>query len=121
MTAVFKLQPLSGSKLQTTSLPDWQLQDAKNRSSQVVRAAREGVPQWVTVHGKRAAVVFSTEAYEAWQRGNDTLAANAAPEPKMSLVDALRMDLPEGGLTDEEVDALFARPKELSRAHGYEF
>lgn len=121
MNAVFKTQTVPTAIVQTPNLPDWQLQDAKNRFSQVVRAAREGVPQWVTVHGKRAAVVLSAEAYEEWERGHDPLIAKTEPVPKMSLIDALRMDLPENGLSDEEIDALFERPKEPSRAHGYEF
>lgn len=90
---------------------DWQLQDAKNRFSQVVRAAREGVPQWVTVHGKRAAVVLSAQAYEALQAGQGALATEADPAPKMSLIEALRMDLPENGLTDEEIDSYFGRDR----------
>ena len=50
-------------KPQSASQPDWQLQDAKNRFSQVVRAAQAGVPQWVTVHGKRAVVVLSAQEF----------------------------------------------------------
>lgn len=101
-------------KLDQALLPaDWQLQDAKNRFSQVVRAARDGVPQWVTVHGKRAAVVLSAEVYEELLHGRDALAVQAVPAPKMSLVEALRMDLPEGGLTDEEIDNYFGRDRSL--------
>jgi prevent-host-death family protein len=43
----------------------WQLQDAKNRCSEVVKRAREEVPQYVTVHGRPAAVVVSALAFEA--------------------------------------------------------
>jgi len=110
MNAIFKPQALLNATLQATNLPDWQLQDAKNRFSQVVRAARDGVPQWVTVHGKRAAVVLSAEAYEEWQRA---LLDKATPVPKMSLVEALRIELPEGGLTDDEVDNYFGRDRTL--------
>jgi prevent-host-death family protein len=42
----------------------WSLQDAKNRFSAVVEAARNGVPQTVTKHGKPVAVVLSVEDYE---------------------------------------------------------
>ena len=116
MNAVFKnhLQPTATQP--APNLPDWQLQDAKNRFSQVVRAARDGVPQWVTVHGKRAAVVLSAEAYEVLQREHDSLAAKAEPGPNMSLLEALRMDLPENGLTDEEIDNYFGRDR-TSDAH----
>ena len=44
---------------------EWQLQDAKNRFSELVRRAREEGPQTVTVHGKPAAVVLSADAYAA--------------------------------------------------------
>lgn len=46
-------------------MPEWQLQEAKNRFSEVVRRAREEGPQTVTVHGKPAAVVLSPDAYAA--------------------------------------------------------
>jgi prevent-host-death family protein len=45
-------------------MPDWQLQDAKNRFSEVVKRAREEGPQVVTVRGERAAVVISAADYE---------------------------------------------------------
>ncbi len=44
---------------------EWQLQDAKNRFSELVRRARDEGPQTVTVHGKPAAVVLSADAYAA--------------------------------------------------------
>jgi prevent-host-death family protein len=42
----------------------WSLQDAKNRFSEVVRAARMGTPQVVTRRGERAVVVLAAEAYD---------------------------------------------------------
>jgi antitoxin Phd len=42
----------------------WKLQDAKARFSELVRRAREGTPQHVTVHGKDAVVVVDAERYE---------------------------------------------------------
>ena len=42
---------------------NWQLQEAKNKFSQVVREAQEYGPQIITVHGKEAAVVLSAEEY----------------------------------------------------------
>jgi prevent-host-death family protein len=41
----------------------WSVQDAKNRFSEVVEAARE-TPQTVTKHGKRAVVVVAAEEYD---------------------------------------------------------
>ncbi|MGH2609860.1 MAG: type II toxin-antitoxin system Phd/YefM family antitoxin [Tepidiformaceae bacterium] len=39
----------------------WQLQDAKNRLSEVVRRAESGAEQVITVRGKPVAVVISYE------------------------------------------------------------
>jgi antitoxin Phd len=41
----------------------WQLQEAKNKFSQVVRDARESGPQVISVHGKDAVVLLSIEEY----------------------------------------------------------
>src|SRR6185437_203709 len=43
--------------------PHWSVQDAKNRFSEVVEAAREQ-PQTVTKHGKRAVVMVAAEEYD---------------------------------------------------------
>jgi prevent-host-death family protein len=52
---------------------DWQLQDAKNRFSEVVsKAMREG-PQTVTLRGDRAAVVVSAEEYDRLTAAKPTL------------------------------------------------
>ena len=42
----------------------WQLQDAKNRFSEVVDEANRKGPQIITRRGKNAAVVLSFEQYE---------------------------------------------------------
>jgi prevent-host-death family protein len=42
---------------------NWSVQDAKNRFSEVVEAAREK-PQTVTKHGKRAVVVMAVDEYD---------------------------------------------------------
>ena len=41
----------------------WSLQDAKNRFSAVVEAARRGEPQLVTKRGAAAVVVLAAEEY----------------------------------------------------------
>ena len=46
---------------------DWSVQDAKNRFSEVVEAARR-TPQTVTKHGKPAVVVMDVMEYERLQR-----------------------------------------------------
>jgi len=42
----------------------WTLQDAKARLSEVVRHARTGKPQHVTVHGKEAVVIVDPARFE---------------------------------------------------------
>lgn len=49
-------------------MEEWQLQDAKNRFSEVVRRAQAEGPQTVTVHGKPAVVVLSSDSYAALTR-----------------------------------------------------
>lgn len=44
---------------------EWQLQNAKNRFSELVQRARKEGPQIVTLRGERAAVVLSAEAFDA--------------------------------------------------------
>lgn len=51
----------SGSR---TATGRWKLEDAKARFSEVVRRAREGGPQLVTVRGHDAVVVMSVEEFE---------------------------------------------------------
>ena len=56
----------------------WQLQEAKNRLSEVVRKARSDGPQIITLHGATAAVVVSAQDYGRMTR------------PKGKLVDFFR-------------------------------
>lgn len=56
----------------------WQLQEAKNRLSEVVRKARSEGPQVITLHGSAAAVVVSAQDYGRMSR------------PKGKLVDFFR-------------------------------
>jgi prevent-host-death family protein len=62
----------------------WQLQDAKNRFSELVRKAREEGPQVITLHGRDAVVVVSANEYRKLSR------------PRGSLVDFFRKS-PLGG------------------------
>lgn len=79
---------------------DWQLQDAKNRFSEVVKLARTQGPQTVTLRGERTAVVLSADDYDALRAG------------RPSLVD----DLLGGPVWDDEMIAAVAiRAKSPSR------
>jgi antitoxin Phd len=50
------------------STAKWQLQDAKNRLSEVVRKARSEGPQVITVHGADAAVIISARDFGRMSR-----------------------------------------------------
>jgi len=52
---------------------NWQLQEAKNKFSKVVKAARHNGPQIVTVRDREAAVVLSIEEYGKLTRHEDSL------------------------------------------------
>lgn len=52
----------------------WQLQDAKARLSEVVRAAQSG-PQEITLRGKAAVVVLAKRDYERLKGKQDSFAA----------------------------------------------
>ena len=52
---------------------NWQLQEAKNKLSQVVKEARSSGPQIITVHGEEAAVVLSMDEYRRLTQKKDNL------------------------------------------------
>jgi antitoxin Phd len=81
----------------------WQIQDAKNKFSQVVKAAASGVAQWVTVHGKPTAVVVSAEEYSRLQN---------LDKPRRTLSE----DLLAPGLIADDEAWVFERPRGVSRA-----
>ena len=72
----------------------WQLQEAKNRFSEVVeRALCEG-PQEVSRHGKKAVVVVACEEFERMQRGSDSLVDFLRKSPLRGLDLERARDLP---------------------------
>lgn len=81
-------------------MPDWQLQDAKNRFSEVVRRAREAGPQIVTLHGKPAVVILSAETY------------NRLVEPRKSFIEYL-LEAPPW--SDDLVDTINNRSRDTGR------
>ena len=52
----------------------WQLQQAKNKLSELVKAARRVGPQIISVRGKDAVVVVSVEQYRQLTRKQESLA-----------------------------------------------
>ena len=75
----------------------WQLQDAKNKFSNLVEKAQQNGPQVVTKHGKDAVVVISIDEY------------NKLTKPKTNLVKFFQ----ESPLAKENLD--LTRSKELPR------
>lgn len=57
----------------STKTAKWQLQEAKNKFSEVVRRATEEGPQTVTKHGKDCVVVLSSEDYRKLEKPNNSL------------------------------------------------
>ncbi|MBS0639602.1 MAG: type II toxin-antitoxin system Phd/YefM family antitoxin [Acetobacteraceae bacterium] len=85
-------------------MQDWQLQDAKNRFSEVVKRAREDGPQTVTVHGQRAAVVVSALEFDALIK------------PRVSFVEFLLADTPDAApWPDDVVNAINDRSADTGR------
>lgn len=68
----------------------WQLQEAKNRLSEVVRLAEAGEPQAVTRHGKCVAYLVSADE---WER---------LAKPPLTLVEWL-LSAPRAQSEDEEL------------------
>ena len=85
-------------------MQDWQLQDAKNRFSEVVKRARDEGPQTVTVHGQRAAVIVSAVEFDALIK------------PQKSFVDFLLEETPDqASWPDDVVDAINDRSTDTGR------
>jgi prevent-host-death family protein len=82
-------------------LNQWQLQEAKNKFSHLVKQAQQGKPQYITVHGKPAAVIVSIEDYQKLN------------QPQISLSEALRMPLIE-----QELD--LTRDRDTGRDIGFD-
>jgi prevent-host-death family protein len=62
-------------------MPDWQLQTAKKRLSELVDDALTRGPQTITRHGKATAVVLSMDDYRKLQAGKRTLSQFFARSP----------------------------------------
>jgi len=80
----------------------WQLQEAKNKLSQVIDQALAQGPQMITRRGKPAAVVLSVGAYAKIKA--------ARTQPQKSLVDVFRQS-PLVGLAEFKLE----RPRDLPR------
>lgn len=68
-------------------LTEWQLQEAKNNLSQLIRQASSGEAQVVTVHGHPAAVVVSAESYAKLTRRRNGKLSSALLNPELATDD----------------------------------
>ena len=82
-------------------MENWQLQDAKNRFSEVVQKALEHGPQLITRRGKKTAVIMSVEDYQQLTK------------PKMNIVDFFRKSPLKGIEIDLSRDKEFGREIDL--------
>lgn len=78
----------------------WQLQEAKNRLSQVVDSAMKDGPQTITLRGKPAAVVVSFAEYRQLTQPKTGLAQFFRQSP----LSALDLDLSRSDELPREVD-----------------
>jgi prevent-host-death family protein len=67
----------------------WQVQEAKQRFSELIRAVRRDGPQTVTRHGEAIAVVLDVSEYRRL-RGDDDFKAFLASAPDFGLADVER-------------------------------
>ncbi len=78
-------------------MPHWQLQDAKNRFSEVVQKALEYGPQIITRRGIKTVVIMSVEDYQQLTK------------PKMNIVEFFRKSPLKGAGID------LTRDKDMGR------
>lgn len=66
----------------------WRLQDAKARFSEVVRLARQAGPQRVTVRGRDAVVILSSDEYDRLRHaGTGAALVRAMADPRLRELD----------------------------------
>lgn len=70
----------------------WQLQEAKAKLSEVVKAAAGGEPQEITVRGRRAAVLLSPDQYERLSKRKPPLTEFLRRSPLAGLTIEVRRD-----------------------------
>ncbi len=82
-------------------MQSWQLQQAKAHLSELVKSASNGKPQEITLRGKSAVIVLSTEQYSKLLK------------PQIGLVDFLRKSPLVGIELDVERDRSLPREDDL--------
>jgi prevent-host-death family protein len=72
----------------------WQLQEAKNKLSEVVDRALKDGPQEITRHGKKTAVIISMQEYKKLKNQKGNLADFFRKSPLSGIDFDRRKDLP---------------------------
>ena len=87
----------------------WQIQDAKQRFSEMIRAVAHDGPQVITRHGEEVAVVVDIAEYRRLTRPTVDLTSLLLGGPKLS-------DTAAGALAEVEAErkADFGRPNDLA-------
>ena len=78
----------------------WQLQDAKNRFSEVVKRALKHGPQVVTKRGREVVIVVAVDAYRELSRPKTPLARFLRESPLADVT----LDVERSGDTGREVE-----------------
>jgi len=78
----------------------WQLQDAKNRLSELVRKAQREGPQVITLHGRDAAVLVSVREYRRIAKPAGNLAEFMRKSPLAGVALDLQRSRDTGRPTD---------------------
>lgn len=80
----------------------WQIQDAKAKFSELIRAAGSEGPQDITHHGKSVAVVLSRDTFNRLSQTGESLGAFMQRSPLYGL-DDLRLERDTSNTRDTEL------------------
>lgn len=76
----------------------WQIQDAKNKLSEVIQRALSQGPQVITRHGEKTVVVVSYAEYETLRKSQGKLSAFFRASPLADIDLARDQSLPREGM-----------------------
>lgn len=67
------LDNLDMNKIQMKQVNHWQLYEAKNKLTQVIKTAKDSGPQFITVRGLEEVVILSIKDYQQMTKGGKSL------------------------------------------------
>ncbi len=76
----------------------WQIQDAKNKLSEVIARAQKNGPQLITRHGEKAVVVVSYAEYERLRKSQGKLSEFFKSSPLAEIELSRDKSLPRKGI-----------------------